>query len=159
MSCLSVQTERRRDGRTVCRIEVDLELLQVLASQTEGRPDGSPIQFFFFFTFPRNQFLKENVAFQVLGAAGAPRGRRSAARISGGPTRKKSTYPSSSRPTDSSECARILTRLRALPLLIGREFRGAIHPSEMRARPLIGRRERKCLFPSLPSRLCKCIRI
>ena len=126
MSCLSVQTESRRDGRTVCRIEVDLELLQVLASQTEGRPDGSPIQFFFFFTFPRNQFLKENAAFQVLGAAGAPRERHSAARISGAPTRKKSTYPSSSRLTDSSEFT--------TALLIGREFRGAVKPSIRNAR-------------------------
>ena len=117
-----------------CRIEVDLELLQVLAYGRAAlrSPQSSSSSSSLRNQFPCQPTALQNVAFQVLGAAGAPRGRRSAARISGGPTRKKSTYPSSSRLTDSSEFTSPDTA--SLAPLIGREFRGATHPSEMIAR-------------------------
>ena len=79
------------------------------------------------------------MAFQVLGAAGALRERRSAARISGGPTRKKSTYPSSSRLTDSSELSRSGAALGSFNW----QQRNSAAPSIHQKRSLA---LRKCLF-------------
>ena len=47
--------------------------------------------------------------------------------------RGKSQHPQALHALRIQVSASPLARLRALPLLIGREFRGATHPSEMRA--------------------------